>query len=85
VADQAIALENRCGRLVFGLAWLFAKGTSEFGAMLCCSVQRTDTRDDLSGPMDRRASERCRDRDGGVGRELTGSGSTKRAVAEFAA
>jgi hypothetical protein len=35
--------------------------------------------------MNRRATERCRDRDGVVGRELTGTGSAEKAFAEFAA
>jgi hypothetical protein len=61
------------------------RGRSKLGTMRCCSVHRTDTDDIPSGPMNRRATERCRDRDGVVGRNLTGTGSVEKAVAEFVA
>jgi hypothetical protein len=64
---------------------LDVRGRSKLGTMRCCSVHRTDMDDIPSGPMNRRATERCRDRDGVVGRNLTGTGSVEKAVAEFVA
>ena len=78
-------LESRCGRFVFGLAWMFAGGTSELGTMHCCSVQRTDMEGLPGARMNRRAAERCRDGDGPVGRQHTGTPIPRQVVAEFAA
>jgi hypothetical protein len=70
---------------VFGLAWMFAGGTSELGTMHCWRMQRTDMEGLPGARMNRRAAERCRDGDGPVGRQHTGTRIPRQVVAEFAA